>query len=151
MSSTLPLFGFFSGIAHCCFYWLLHQQVSFSQIFTRTSFNIITTKKPPEFFIFLPYPWKFQTKQSSTPRNFTKLCCLRSLGNPKAKNQDPGNSTLFFWHYCTLVPLIVIDDSSWKNAAESFTVALTLTLGGYKSAIVPFFLGHSCKFHFVFN
>ena len=34
-------------------------------------------------------------------------------------------------------PPIVIDDSSWKNAAESFTVALTLTLGGYESAIVP--------------
>ena len=27
---------------------------------------------------------------------------------------------------------IVIDDSSWKNAAESFAVALTLTLGGTK-------------------
>ena len=26
---------------------------------------------------------------------------------------------------------------SWKNAAESFTVALTLTLGGYESAIAP--------------
>ena len=26
----------------------------------------------------------------------------------------------------------VIDDSSWRNAAESFTVALTLTLGGTK-------------------
>ena len=34
-------------------------------------------------------------------------------------------------------PPIVIDDSSWKNAAESFTVALTLTLGGYESAIEP--------------
>ena len=32
---------------------------------------------------------------------------------------------------------IVIDYSSWKNAAESFTVALTLTLGGYESAIAP--------------
>ena len=32
---------------------------------------------------------------------------------------------------------IVIDDSSWKSAAESFTVALTLTLGGYESATVP--------------
>ena len=32
------------------------------------------------------------------------------------------------WH-----PLpIVIDDSSWKNAAERFTVALTLTLEGTK-------------------
>ena len=27
---------------------------------------------------------------------------------------------------------IIIDDSSWKNAAESFAVALTLTLGGTK-------------------
>ena len=36
-----------------------------------------------------------------------------------------------------LYPPIVIDDSSWKNAAESFTVALTLTLGGYESAIAP--------------
>ena len=34
-------------------------------------------------------------------------------------------------------PPIVIDDSSWKNAAESFAVALTLTLGGYESAIAP--------------
>ena len=39
--------------------------------------------------------------------------------------------------YCTFVPPIVIDDSSLKNAAEIFTVALTLTLGGYESAIVP--------------
>ena len=37
-------------------------------------------------------------------------------------------------------PPIVIDDSSWKNAAESFTVALTLTLGGYKSAIAWVYL-----------
>ena len=38
-----------------------------------------------------------------------------------------------FWRYCTFVPPpIVIDDSSWKNAAESFTVALTLTLGGVR-------------------
>ena len=29
-------------------------------------------------------------------------------------------------------PPIVIDDSSWKNAAESFTVALTLTLRGVR-------------------
>ena len=34
------------------------------------------------------------------------------------------------WRYCTFVPPppIVIDDSSWKNTAESFTVALTLSL-----------------------
>ena len=42
-----------------------------------------------------------------------------------------------------LYPPIVIDDSSWKNTAENFTVALTLTLGGgegggvYESAIAP--------------
>ena len=35
-------------------------------------------------------------------------------------------------------PPIVIDDSSWKNAAESFTE--TLTLGGYESVIAPKFL-----------
>ena len=31
-------------------------------------------KKPLEFFIFLLYPWKFQTKQSLTPGSSTKLC-----------------------------------------------------------------------------
>ena len=40
-----------------------------------------------------------------------------------------------------LYPPIVIDDLSWKNMAENFTVALTLTLGGgggvYESAIAP--------------
>ena len=36
-------------------------------------------------------------------------------------------------HFSTSPPPIY--DSSWKNAAESFTVALTLTLEGYKSAI----------------
>ena len=34
-------------------------------------------------------------------------------------------------------PSIVIDDSSWKNNAECFTVALTLTLGGYENAKAP--------------
>ena len=29
------------------------------------------------------------------------------------------------------------DDSSWKNEAESFAVALTLTLGGYENATAP--------------
>ena len=37
------------------------------------------------------------------------------------------------FHFRT--PPFVIDDSSWKSAAESFTIALTLTLGGYESAI----------------
>ena len=45
--------------------------------------------------------------------------------------------------YCTFLPPLpapppnVIDDLSWKNATESFTVALTLTLGEYESAIAP--------------
>ena len=43
-------------------------------------------------------------------------------------------------HYCTFVPPlpIVIDDSLWKNEAESesFTI-IALTLGGYESAIAP--------------
>ena len=47
--------------------------------------------------------------------------------------------------YCTFVPppspRIVIDDSLWKNAAENFTVALTLTLGDYENAIAPDSLG----------
>ena len=34
-------------------------------------------------------------------------------------------------------PPIVIDDSHEKNAAESFNLALTLTLGWYESAIAP--------------
>ena len=54
---------------------------------------------------------------------------------------------LYNWNifgcYCTFIPPspppIVIDDSSWKNTAESLTVALTLSLGGYESAIAPIF------------
>ena len=42
---------------------------------------------------------------------------------------------LVLLHFRT--PHIVIDDSSRKNVAESFTVALTLALGGHKSAIPP--------------
>ena len=48
---------------------------------------------------------------------------------------DAINNKSALLHFHT--PPIVIDDSSWKNAAESFTVALTLTLGGHESAIVP--------------
>ena len=57
---------------------------------------------------------------------------------------EAASMRLYFGRYCTFVPPppfpIVIDDSSWKNAAESFTVALTLTLGGYESAIAPYFV-----------
>ena len=31
-------------------------------------------EKPPGIFHFLLYPWKFQTKQSSTPGYSPKLC-----------------------------------------------------------------------------
>ena len=52
-------------------------------------------------------------------------------------------------------PPIVIDDSLWKNGwktAESFTVALTLTLGGYKSAIAPSYPAYPCQYKIqVFN
>ena len=54
------------------------------------------------------------------------------------KNKIYANEKLMLLHFCTpLPPLppIVIDDSSWKNAAEIFTIALTLTLGAYESAI----------------
>ena len=49
-------------------------------------------------------------------------------------------------HFLTPPRPIVIDDSSWKNVAESFTIALTLTLGEYKSAIAPNFLGWTIFF-----
>ena len=51
------------------------------------------------------------------------------------------NESKALLHFRT--PPIVIDDSSWKNAAESFTVALTLPLGGYESAIAPFKSGQA--------
>ena len=42
----------------------------------------------------------------------------------------PEGEALLHFH----TPRIITDGSSWKNVAESFAVALTLTLGGYKSA-----------------
>ena len=61
------------------------------------------------------------------------------------KISQQNNLPYLFGRYCTFVPPppTVIDDSSWKNAAESFTVALTLTLGGYESAIAPFKSGQA--------
>ena len=58
-------------------------------------------------------------------------------------SRKSSSSTIQPWFssaIALLYPHIVIDDSSWKNAAESFTVALTLTLGEYESAIAPVFL-----------
>ena len=60
------------------------------------------------------------------PKNVPKngsYCCLTNFSNKQWIN--------------SLYPPFVINDSSWKNAAESFTVSLTLTLGGYESAIAP--------------
>ena len=47
-----------------------------------------------EFFIFLLYSWKIQTKQSSTPRFSTN--CVRTLGNSKAKNKNPWKFHIIF-------------------------------------------------------
>ena len=45
-----------------------------------------------EFFIFLLYSWKFQTKQSSNPGIFHKIV-LDPLKIPRPKTKTPGNST----------------------------------------------------------
>ena len=62
-------------------------------------------ENPPGIFLFfLLYPWKFQTKQSSTPRNSTKfLLDPLEIPGSKTKTLGPGNSTLFFRCYCTFV------------------------------------------------
>ena len=62
-------------------------------------------KKPLEFFIFLLYPWKFQTKQSSAHGYSTKLCQIpwKFQGQKQKPLEIPhyfflvtlGNSTLF--------------------------------------------------------
>ena len=53
---------------------------------------------PLEFFFFLHYPWKFQTKQSSAPWIFHKIV-LDPLEIPRSKPKTPGNSTLFFFDH----------------------------------------------------
>ena len=67
-----------------------------------------------EFFIFLLYPWKFQTKQSSTPRNSTKFLLDPLEINSRVKNQDPW-PWKFHIIFSVLLhfrsPPIVIDDS----------------------------------------
>ena len=86
--------------------------------------GILFWKTPWIFSFFLLYPWKFQTKQSSTPHMHLEISqnCFRSLGNFKAKSQDSwkfhitfffftvGNSTSFLinpWklHAISLIPL----------------------------------------------
>ena len=65
---------------------------------------------------------------------------LKNIGMILCAFQSVDVVTKFLRRYCTFVPPIIIGDSSWKNTAESFAVALTLTLGGYQSAIAPFLL-----------
>ena len=55
---------------------------------------------------------------------------MEILGFIFSGDQEKNVEFLALLHFHT--PPIVIDDSSLKNAAESFTVALTLTLGGMK-------------------
>ena len=47
-----------------------------------------------EFLGFLLYLWKFQTKESFTPTNSTKL--LHILEILRHKTKAPGNSIFFF-------------------------------------------------------
>ena len=56
---------------------------------------------------------------------------MEILGFIFSGDQEKIVEFLALLHFHTPPP-IVIDDSSLKNAAESFTVALTLTLGGTK-------------------
>ena len=53
----------------------------------------------------------------------------------KTKGEEGGGGSNFGAIALSYPP--IVDDSSLKNAAESFTVALTLTLQGCKSRIAP--------------
>ena len=57
-------------------------------------------EKPLEFFILLLYPWKFQTKQSFTSGNSTKLCYILwklQAQKPRPKTKRPGEITHCFF------------------------------------------------------
>ena len=78
----------------------LNKPATFSCMFV---YVCVTSLLPPgikglgsQLTLTLLYPWKFQTKQSSTPGYFTKLCQLDPLELPRPKTKTPGNSTLFF-------------------------------------------------------
>ena len=64
--------------------------------YSRKNPNIYFFENPLDFFIFLLYPWKFQTKQSSTPGY---KIMLDPLEIPRPKTKTPGTSTLFFLGY----------------------------------------------------
>ena len=71
-----------------------------------------------DYFHFIPTPYNF-TNWEDVVRMVQQYLILLTC----------QTRTLLFR---TPPPLFVIDDSSWKNAAESLTVALTLTLGGVR-------------------
>ena len=58
--------------------------------------DIFFWNPPLEFLGFLLYYWKFQTKQSFTPRGSTKLCSIHPSEILKPKTKTTGNSTLLF-------------------------------------------------------
>ena len=56
--------------------------------------------KAPEIFRLFVYPWKFQTKQGFTRRNFSKLLVLHHSSEiVRPKTKTPGNSTWYFLDY----------------------------------------------------
>ena len=77
--------------------WAIHKKKQTGRVE-----DILFWNPPWNFSFFLLYPWKFQAKQSFTPgksKNF-----FRSLGNSKAKNQDPWKFHIIF---------------SWSNLGSS--------------------------------
>ena len=80
---------------------------------------------------------------TNKPPLLSEIFSLRGLWNPSII--DSAVRERFIGTIALSYPPIVIDDSSWKSAAESFTVALTLTLGWYESAIAPIYLSLSLQ------
>ena len=76
----------------------------------RTSFF----KTPLDSLEFLIYPLKFQTKQSLTPTNSTKLCSPFRSFILRPKTKIPGNFTWFLldhaWKYLGLVLMFPCQD-----------------------------------------
>ena len=97
-------------------------------------------KTAPEFFILLLYPWKFQTKQSSTPGYSTQLCYLDPLDrNSKTKNKDQWKFHIIFsWsalkipHAISLIPQEIpysqppCLDFFWNSPIASYILHLAL-------------------------
>ena len=102
------------------------------------------------FFFFLLYPWKLQTKKCSSYQFSLTLeisqIFVRSLGNSKAKNLDPANSTLFFGAIALSYPPRNRVRATAKLSAAFFHDESSITIGGYESAITPIFLGHPWNF-----